>query len=158
MKPDSELKYKIEQATQADISDIVRLQVSAFEPDKQICGSGPSGYDCVHCVAKTLKAYPFYVIKNKGEVLAGMYYEILPHALHIIRFFVCPSQQGQGLGRKLIEFAETKAATRSQIELETPTFSNAAHGFYEHLGFKRREVIQYAQGQAYLYTRDLFGS
>ena len=146
---------RIEKAQYSDVADIVRLQMAAFELDKQRCGSGPPGCDDEVALRKTIDKYPFYLLKNNEKTLGGIYYEQKGDALHVIRVFICPQHQGQGLGRKLIEQAILDAVEVSRIELESPTFSTEAHGFYEHLGFKQRQTIQYEAGQAYLFSRDV---
>ncbi|EHK2775714.1 GNAT family N-acetyltransferase, partial [Vibrio vulnificus] len=90
--------YMIERATIDDIEKLVEIQVSAFENDRKQCGSGPPGFDSHEYQAQCLERYSYFVIKSSSNVVGGFYYSLSEENLSLIRLFVDPNFQRQGLG------------------------------------------------------------
>lgn len=143
--------YAIEKAALDDIEALVDIQISAFSPDRIICGSGPPGYDDYDHQAKALEKYCYYVIRHESEVVGGFYFLQVHKIINLYRLFIAPACQGLGIGTSALDFLKHEASYGTVIELETPTFSVTAHRFYEKNGFQRTAVIEYGASQAYRY-------
>jgi GNAT superfamily N-acetyltransferase len=79
----------------------------------------------------------FWVLENGQELVGVIGLHDYSIQLFIFLVAVLPGVQGRGLGRTLIEFAETEARHRGfyRLRLTTPEgFVNAIE-FYRHLGF-----------------------
>ena len=75
-------------------------------------------------------------IEEDGRKLAGLTGEIFGNWLTIKYLFVDGSLRGQGVGRSLMERAETEAKARGAKYAFVDTFSFQAPGFYKKLGYK----------------------
>jgi len=72
--------------------------------------------------------------------------------LYIRHFFITPIWRRQGLGRRLIEQAETAAIARGCIGIYLDTFEESAAAFYERCGFTRCGRIEnFPAGAARIY-------
>ncbi|RBM26331.1 GNAT family N-acetyltransferase [Vibrio tarriae] len=145
--------YFIERATIDDIERLVEIQVSAFANDQKQCGSGPPGFDSHEYQTQCLERYSYFVIKSSSKVVGGFYYSVSGGNLNLIRLFVDPNFQRQGLGGNVLNFLISQVRTGMNIELETPTFSVEAQRFYEKSGFQKVQRIQYPSGSSYLYRK-----
>ncbi|EGQ8075498.1 GNAT family N-acetyltransferase [Vibrio vulnificus] len=145
--------YMIERATIDDIEKLVEIQVSAFENDRKQCGSGPPGFDSHEYQTQCLERYSYFVIKSSSNVVGGFYYSLSEENLSLIRLFVDPNFQRQGLGENALNFLINQVRTGMYIELETPTFSVEVQRFYEKSGFQKVQRIQYPSGSSYLYRK-----
>ncbi|ELV8679899.1 GNAT family N-acetyltransferase [Vibrio vulnificus] len=145
--------YLIERATIDDIEKLVEIQVSAFANDRKQCGSGPPGFDSHEYQIQCLERHSYFVIKSSSNVVGGFYYSVSEGNLSLIRLFVDPNFQRQGLGGNALNFLINQVRTGMYIELETPTFSVEAQRFYEKSGFQKVHKIQYPAGSSYLYRK-----
>lgn len=147
--------YRIEKATLGDIDTLVQIQMAAFANDQQICGSGPPGFDSVQHQSEALGLYAYYVVKSHEDVVGGFYFDIQGTTLHLMRLFIHPSCQSQGVGSLVFPFLSQEVAFIKTIELETPTFSLSAQRFYERNGFQQITRVEYEEGCSYLYRKAL---
>ncbi|EGQ7800939.1 GNAT family N-acetyltransferase [Vibrio parahaemolyticus] len=143
--------YSIEKASINHVERLVEIQISAFSNDRQLCGSGPPGYDSTEHQRACLENYFYFVIKDAGEVVGGFYYSVDEECLQLIRLYVEPSYQHQGVGKMVLDYLVRQVSTGLHIELETPTFNTAAHRFYERNGFQKVKTIDYVSGSSILY-------
>ena len=67
------------------------------------------------------------------------------------KLYVLPERHGEGLGRRLIDYAvgEARAATAHTLRLDV-NYQNPALGFYEHLGFRNTGRVDTEIGRGYL--------
>ncbi|CAM3821676.1 Acetyltransferase (GNAT) family protein [Vibrio aerogenes CECT 7868] len=142
--------FQIEKAGSSDADRLAQIQLAAFEPDRNACGSGPPGYNDPEHQRKMIYQYEYYVVKDSGEIVGGFYYHIQGSCLHLLRLFVDPEHQGTGVGQCVIQFLTTLTDVH-QIVLETPDFSIAAQQFYERRGFVKKETISYGEAQSFSY-------
>jgi len=145
----------IEKASLDDIEKLVEIQISAFSNDSKMCGSGPPGFDSSEHQIKCLDNYFYYVIKDSKETVGGFYFSVDEKGLNLIRLFVEPSQQNQGLGKLVLDFLANQISESMYIELETPTFSVEAQRFYENNGFQKVQIIDYKSGSSFLYRKSV---
>jgi len=143
--------YSIEKASINHVERLVEIQISAFSNDRQLCGSGPPGYDSTEHQRACLENYFYFVIKDAEEVVGGFYYSVDEECLQLIRLYVEPSYQHQGLGKMVLDYLVRQVSSGLHIDLETPTFNTAAHRFYERNGFHKVETIDYVSGSSILY-------
>ncbi|WP_274017463.1 GNAT family N-acetyltransferase [Vibrio parahaemolyticus] len=143
--------YSIEKASINHVERLVEIQISAFSNDRKLCGSGPPGYDITEHQRACLENYFYFVIKDAGEVVGGFYYSVDEEYLQLIRLYVEPSYQHQGVGKMVLDYLVRQVSTGLHIELETPTFNTAAHRFYERNGFQKVKTIDYVSGSSILY-------
>ncbi|MFW8651400.1 GNAT family N-acetyltransferase [Vibrio diabolicus] len=143
--------YSIEKASVNHIERLLEIQMSAFSNDRQLCGSGPPGYDSTEHQRACLDNYFYFVIKGAEEVVGGFYYSVDEERLQLIRLYVEPTYQRQGLGKMVLDYLVRQISSGLHIELETPTFNTAAHRFYERYGFHKVETIDYESGSSILY-------
>lgn len=96
-------------------------------------------------------------VEEDGKKLAGLTGEIFGNWLSIKYLFVDESLRGQGIGRSLIECAESEAKMRGAKYAFVDTFDFQAPGFYKKLGY--REVFALTQypytGSRTYYTKEL---
>ncbi|WP_413757859.1 GNAT family N-acetyltransferase, partial [Vibrio vulnificus] len=86
--------------------------------------------------------------KDAGEVVGGFYYSVDEECLQLIRLYVEPSYQHQGVGKMVLDYLVRQVSSGLHIELETPTFNTAAHRFYERNGFQKVKTIDYVSGSS----------
>lgn len=96
-------------------------------------------------------------VEEDGRKLAGFIGEIFGNWLSIKYLFVGEPLRGQGVGRSLIERAETEAKARGAKYAFVDTFDFQAPGFYKKLGY--REVFALTEypytGSRTYYTKEL---
>ncbi|MEI8597928.1 GNAT family N-acetyltransferase [Vibrio sp. M60_M31a] len=91
------------------------------------------------------------MIKRSKEVVGGFYFSVDEERLNLIRLFVEPSYQRQGLGKMVLDYVVRQVSHGMYIELETPTFNTDAHRFYERNGFHKAETVDYKSGSSFLF-------
>ncbi|MEN2268975.1 GNAT family N-acetyltransferase [Vibrio diabolicus] len=143
--------YSIEKASLNHIERLVEIQISAFSNDRKVCGAGPPGFDSTEYQIVCLESYFYFVIKRSKEVVGGFYFSVDEERLNLIRLFVEPSYQRQGLGKMVLDYLVRQVSHGMYIELETPTFNTDAHRFYERNGFHKAEKVDYKSGSSFLY-------
>ena len=143
--------YSIEKASLNHIERLVEIQISAFSNDRKVCGAGPPGFDSSEYQIRCLESYFYFVIQRSKEVVGGFYYLIDEERLNLIRLFVEPNYQRQGLGKMVLDYLVMQASHGMHIELETPTFNTDAHRFYEKNGFHKAETVNYESGSSFVY-------
>lgn len=75
------------------------------------------------------------VVGQDGNMTAGCKGEIAFRSAHISELWVDESHRGQGLGRKLLESAESHAKAQDCIRVHLETRNAKARELYEHLGY-----------------------
>ncbi|QQK81059.1 GNAT family N-acetyltransferase [Salicibibacter cibi] len=77
-----------------------------------------------------------FVIRDEGEIVAGINGEVFWHNMHISLFAVHPSYQGQGYGSQLMQQMEEEALRHSCRMMYLETLSWQAPKFYAQHGFE----------------------
>ena len=72
---------------------------------------------------------------DKPDILGGLWAMSLWGSFYIALVVTPPAARGQGLGRNLMQQAETEALSRNCRHMWLDTYAFQARGFYERLGF-----------------------
>jgi len=124
--------FRLRLASQHDLGSLVKLEKAAF--DRDIFTEEQIEYLLTRAHATV------FVLEQEGFVAAAAYM-LWRASLAIGRLYnivVDPSQQGQGLGARLLEECELEAARRDckQVSLEVRTDNAAAIKLYEKHGYR----------------------
>lgn len=99
------------------------------------------------------KGHKFHLLREEAEAVGYVSHQIdyLPGTTKIHKIYLLPSTQGKGYGRALIERVEqtARAASQSVLRLDV-NYENPAVGFYEHLGFVKKERFNTDIGNGFL--------
>jgi ribosomal protein S18 acetylase RimI-like enzyme len=129
----------IRQATPEDTAQIVRLVSAAYAKylDRMEKPPAPLLADYEALIAKS----EVYILTRRGEIAGALVMEARDRALLIENVAVDPAAQGQGLGRRLMAFAEHSARELKLHELRL--YANEVMvenlAFYRRLGFEEVE-------------------
>ena len=98
-----------------------------------------------------------YYEDEEGKKLAGLVGEFFGNWLCIEYLFVSEELRGKGIGRQLVETAETEARNHGCQFAFVDTFDFQAPLFYEKLGYKEEFVLrEYPySGSRHYYTKKL---
>lgn len=92
------------------------------------------------------------VVGQDGKMIAGCKGEIAFRSAHISELWVDESHRGQGLGRKLLGYAESHAKAQHCIRVHLETRNSKARELYEHLGYAVfGSLPDYEGGNAFYY-------
>lgn len=139
------------QARIGDLNALVTLENEVFAYDQLSKNS----------FAKFIKSKNDLWVIEQDKKLAGYILVLKRKGSKKIRIYslaVSPHFQGQGIGRKLLEFALSKIDVKSteSIRLEVKVDNVGAIKLYESLGFVRKDIISefYSDGaSAYVYFK-----
>jgi len=134
----------IRRATPDDVARLGALQKRAYVKYVPRIGSEP--LPMAEDAAGLLNSYEVWVVDGDVDVLAGAL--VLRQAndhLLIWSVAVDPTQQGTGLGRRLIDFAEGQAQSRAlgEIRLYTNAQFTENRALYAHMGYVETGTEQY---------------
>ena len=86
------------------------------------------------------------------EVVAGLCGHTWAGCCEIRQVWVHEKHRGRGVGRQLLEMAETEARRRGCFQITLSTYSFQAPGFYRRLGFEVvASVPEYPRGHQHLH-------
>jgi ribosomal protein S18 acetylase RimI-like enzyme len=129
----------VRSATQDDVARIARLVNAAYAKylDRMEKSPAPMLADYTGLVAHG----EVYVLVSGVELAGLLALEAQDQALFIENVAVDPALQGQGLGRRLMTFAEQQARQRGMRELRLYTNEVMVENlvFYQRLGFEEIE-------------------
>lgn len=141
-----------------------RLEVRDAEAVAQICAESLGHETDAALVRRRIgemaadPAYYAAVYEDGGEVtgfIQAQRYDLLygERGWNIIALAVCRKRQGRGAGRALVSALEKLAMAQGAafVRLNSRTDRTAAHGFYEHLGYRcdkeQKRFIKHLQGK-----------
>ena len=81
-----------------------------------------------------------FVLENKGRIEGYLVCWPVLNEVHILNICVEPEAQGQGCGRKLLEFCFSHYASHDHFFLEVRESNTKAIELYKHFGFKETYV------------------
>jgi GNAT superfamily N-acetyltransferase len=147
----------IRRATAADEMRLGALQKRAYV--KYVPRIGAEPQPMAETPAMLLQAYEVWVVDGVEDGLAGaLVLRMAADHLLIWSVAVDPTQQGTGLGRRLLDFAETQALKRGlgEVRLYTNALFTENRKLYAHLGyaetgsetFEGRELVHMAKSLA----------
>ena len=88
----------------------------------------------------------FFWVAERGDQLVGHCYAIQKDGLFVDRLHVDPDQKGAGIGRALLEVADTARKPGQRIWLDVLTGNVAACTFYERVGYQKIGVTDACGG------------
>lgn len=82
--------------------------------------------------------YPTWVVESEGKILGGLIMAFENDQASIANVAVEPKYQGQGIGRELLKFAESKAKEKeySELRLTTHVLLDENIALYNQLGWR----------------------
>lgn len=138
--------WVIRQATIADADQLRRCMQLAYTPWQEKTGSRLPPMDLDY--AEEIRAYPTWVATAGDTVVGGLTMTFADDHAAIANVAVHPDFQGRGLGKGLLQFAESQARDRhlAEIRLATHVMLEENVALYRHLGWsesKRDELRVY---------------
>lgn len=104
-------------------------------------------------VEQVAKGHVFNLLLEENSVVGYVSHQLdyLPETTKIHKIYLLPTTQGKGYGRMMIEHVEQIARSAEQTILRLDVnYENNAIGFYEHLGFEKKERCNTDIGDGYL--------
>lgn len=85
-----------------------------------------------------IENYPVWVVESKELILGGLIMDFGNGKASIANIAISPDSQGQGIGGRLLKFAEARAKERnfSQLHLATHVLLDENISLYRHLGWE----------------------
>jgi len=129
-----------------------------YEPSKAEVNAFHEGFRAFNQEHAPADHKPFaFTVELDGEVLGGIDGASFWDRLHVENLHVEEGFRGQGIGRRLMEMAETLARERGCLGMTVDTFSFQAPGFYPKFGFEKvGEVHGYVKGHSRIYYQKRF--
>ena len=94
----------------------------------------------------------------QGEIVAGLCGHTWGGCCEIRQVWVHEKHRGRGMGRRLLELAETEARRRGCFQIVLATYSFQAPEFYRKLGFEIvASIPNYPRGHQHLQLRKVLG-
>jgi GNAT superfamily N-acetyltransferase len=125
----------LRRAVNADAEPIAALVREAYAKWVPLIGREPKPMRADYAVA--VRDHLVWVFEDRGQVAAVL--ELIPHADHVLieNVAVAPTLQGQGLGKRLMAFAERASRDLNLLEMRLYTNERFASNIalYEHLGY-----------------------
>lgn len=106
------------------------------EADLKVVDNGLDQYNESHCDFSGVVPLACFARNAAGEVVGGVWARTWGAGCEIRWLWVEETDRLSGLGRKLMENAESEARARGCTLFYLETFSFQARGFYEKLGYK----------------------
>jgi N-acetylglutamate synthase-like GNAT family acetyltransferase len=135
--------YTPRKATEADLADIEALVSSAYE--KYVVRIGRKPKPMVADYRKALAHHELWVLEHDQSLIAVLELIANPEHLLIENIAVSPRCQGSGIGRRLMQFAESEARRRGYREIRLYTNERFTENItiYSKLGYRetRREQL-----------------
>jgi N-acetylglutamate synthase-like GNAT family acetyltransferase len=83
--------------------------------------------------------YPCWIVESADEILGGLIMSFATDRAQIANIAVTPQAQGQGIGGRLMKFAESEARKRGFFALHLATHALLSENisWYRHLGWEQ---------------------
>ena len=136
----------------------MQVRLENVESQKsQVIGDLIRSYNRSRREAAESEPLNLYVEDDNGQLLAGLVAETFGNWLEIEYLFVKEVIQGQGIGSKLLEQAESEAKMRNCRFAFVNTYQFQAPAFYQKHGYKEVFTLKdYPyDGQRHYYQKDL---
>lgn len=147
------MKLTIERATPADVPQIEKLVEAAYGHYTERIGSPPG--PMLDDYAEYVREQDVFVARSQSEAIVGLLVLIAFDDFMLLdNVAVDPSAQGQGIGKRLMDYAEQIARERgfSDIRLYTHESMVENQAIYGHLGYEEFER-KFEKGFARVYMK-----
>ena len=145
------LSLAIRAATIGDISIIVKIRLRTLT-DKEISGFSASEFATTSSTEKLLKVwdkgnrlkdgFEVFLAENDDKVVGYMMFKVEGDSGYIDDIVVAKEEQGKGVGRALVTFAESVAKSQECYLMKTDTTENAngipwrSYDFWLRMGYQ----------------------
>jgi ribosomal protein S18 acetylase RimI-like enzyme len=138
----------------ADAGEVLTIQRAAFVSEAQIYGSAdmPPLTQTLEELEAELRESDGWVARIDGRLVGALRSREADGLLLIGRIAIAPDQQGAGIGRALLEAAESHS-TADEAELFTGSLSEANIRLYERCGYVETERVDSGGGVQEVYLR-----
>jgi len=129
--------WKIRRANLEDAGGLKSCMESAYATyQKQMGGERLPPMDVDYL--SEIENYPTWVVESEGNILGGLIMVFENEKASIANIAIHPKFQGQGIGGKLMKFAESKSKDNgiSNLYLATHVLLDENISLYRHLGWK----------------------
>ena len=130
---------RFEKATQKDAKALTRVSRSTFEHDVNYGApdrGGPPGYDSEAWQRRMMRRGNYFKILAADEIIGGMIvFSAGGGHYELGRIFIHPDRQNQGIGVQALAFIEHAFLDAKRWTLNTPSWAERNHHFYEKLGY-----------------------
>lgn len=126
-------------AVRGDAGELLTLQLACWVPEAQANPviRIPAHHETLDDVVVALDVWDTYVLRRGGRLIGSVRAQVQGTAWHIGRLMVAPDVRGQGLGRYLLEYAESLAPVgTTAYELITGANSTANLRRYRKAGYR----------------------
>jgi ribosomal protein S18 acetylase RimI-like enzyme len=130
------MTWRIRKADLKDADDLKACMEAAYAGYQQrLGGVRLPPMDADYC--SEITNYPTWVVESERDIVGGLIMSFENNRALIANIAVNPECQGQGIGRALIEFAESEARDKvySEIHLTTHAGLTENVSLYRHLGW-----------------------
>ncbi len=127
----------IRKATPNDADDLKKCMESAYIGyQERMKGAPLPPMDADYSFE--IKNYPTWVIESEKGLLGGLIMVFKDGRASIANIAINPKYQGQGIGRELMDFAESKAKEKNffELHLTTHVLLEENLSLYQHLGWQ----------------------
>lgn len=140
--------------TDADAGEVLTLQRAAFVSEAQIYGSAdmPPLTQTLEQVVAELRESSALGARRDGRLVGSIRYRVDGDLLLIGRIAVAPDQQGEGIGRLLLDATEERSGA-AEAELFTGSLSEANIELYERCGYTVSERVPDGDGTEQVFMR-----
>lgn len=144
----------IDELDESGAGELLTLQRAAFVSEAQIYGSAdmPPLTQTVEQVRAELRDGDALGARREGRLVGAIRFRMDGETLLIGRIAVAPDQQGEGVGRLLLEAAERRSGA-AQAELFTGSLSEANIRLYESCGYAVSERVPDGDGTEQVFMR-----
>ena len=164
----SKVDVKIVKASLDDAKELTKISKLSFDDDSLQHGlgetGGPPGYDSIAAQRRWIKLTFYYKFIVNNEIVGGMftesgkrfYQKSSKNHFYFIRIFIHPDYQNLGIGTKAMLFIENEFPYATKWTLDTPSWAERNHYFYEKLGYKKvGEKKEQENFILYFYEKDI---
>ena len=132
-----DVSLQIREATLEDSEGLRKCMESAYSPYRERMGGErlpPMDID----YSSEIENYPIWVVESQGQIVGGLIMVFEDGRSSIANIAIDPKFQGQGIGGRLMRFAELKAKEKntSELRLATHVLLSENTSLYRHLGWE----------------------
>ena len=132
-----DLSLQIREATLEDTESLKKCMESGYAPYQERMGGErlpPMDID----YSSEIENYPVWVVESQGQIVGGLIMVFEDGISSIANIAIDPKFQGQGIGGRLMRFAELKAKEKntSELRLATHVLLSENISLYRHLGWE----------------------